>query len=175
MSLICVKRVNKMSVEDIARFIRTKSEKMKKEGGGKLHKKQTGQFRFLPAFLVGFLTEILSFIILKLRISIPAINFNKNAMGSAGVSSVGPFGFEDGIGTFPPFANWSFFLVINALVQKPVVEGDRVVIGNVMNCNFTIDHRYVDGDNCSKFTSAFKNVFEEPEKYMDITMKKEHG
>ncbi len=63
-------------------------------------------------------------------------------------------------------------LSANAIMKQPVVEGDKVVVGDIMNCNFVVDHRYVDGGNCSKLTATFKDIFAEPEKYMDSHMKK---
>lgn len=52
------------------------------------------------------------------------------------------------------------------------MEGDKVVVGECMNCNFVVDHRYVDGGKCSKLVPAFRRVFEHPEEYMDKHMKK---
>ena len=62
--------------------------------------------------------------------------------------------------------NGTFLLAINKAVKKPVVEGDKIVVGDVMQCNFVVDHRYVDGANCSKLIGIFHDVFENPEKYL---------
>lgn len=83
------------------------------------------------------------------------------------MTSIGSLGFEDATAPFTPFANWSVLLSANAITKQPVVEEDKVVVGRVMNCNFVVDHRYIDGGNCTKLMSVFKSVFEEPEKYMD--------
>lgn len=116
--------------------------------------------------MVGFLLELFSFIGFRLRIKLPMFSVDPNSLGSCCVTSIGSLGFEDATAPFSPFANWSFILSANAIAKQPVVEGDKVVVGNVMNCNFTVDHRYIDGGNCTKLTSVFKSVFEEPEKYM---------
>lgn len=41
-----------------------------------------------------------------------------------------------------------------------------------MNCNFVVDHRYVDGGKCTKLVPAFKRVFTNPEEFMSASMKK---
>jgi len=46
--------------------------------------------------------------------------------------------------------------------KAPVVEGDQIVVGEVMNTNIVADHRYVDGGKCTTLVPAFKRVFEEP-------------
>ena len=53
LAMVCVKGVDKMSVEEIADFIKSKTSKMKKSDGGEEHKKQTGSAKLLPAALVG--------------------------------------------------------------------------------------------------------------------------
>ena len=64
------------------------------------------------------------------------------------------------------------FASVNAAVKAPVVEGDKIVVGDVMNINFVVDHRYVDGGKCTKLIPALRRVFECPEEYMDVGMKK---
>lgn len=36
-----------------------------------------------------------------------------------------------------------------------------------MNCNFVVDHRYVDGAKAKGFVKIFRHVFENPELYID--------
>jgi pyruvate/2-oxoglutarate dehydrogenase complex dihydrolipoamide acyltransferase (E2) component len=57
-------------------------------------------------------------------------------------------------------------------MKAPVVENGKVVVGEVMNCNFVVDHRYIDGGRCTAVVPAFRRVFEHPEEYMDSHMKK---
>ena len=165
-----------MSVEDIASYLKEKTSKMKKSGGGEEHKKQTGFAKFLPACLVSVLIELTSFFTYKLGISVDSMKIKKRQFGAAYVTSLGSLGFEDAVAPFTGFLNAPILLAANATSKQPVVEGDKVVVGDVMNCNFIVDHRYIDGGNCSKLTSIFKSVFEEPEKYIknaNKEMKKE--
>ena len=58
-------------------------------------------------------------------------------------------------------------LAANAIVDQPVVEDGKVVVGKVMNCNFVVDHRYIDGGNVAGMENIFRKVFENPEKYLE--------
>ncbi len=60
----------------------------------------------------------------------------------------------------------SVIATINKVIKAPVVEKDEVKVGDVMNCNFAINHQYIDGGNITKVTSAFRRVFEHPEEYL---------
>lgn len=119
-------------------------------------------FKLVPTFLVSFLIDTLSFIANKLGIGFPNFKIEKHAFGAACVTSLGPLGFEDATAPFSGFTNCTMLLSANAVTKQPVVEGDNYVVGNVMNCNFVVDHRYIDGGNCTKLIGVFKNVFENP-------------
>ena len=158
-----------MSVQEIANHLKEKASKMKKSEGGDDHKKQTGVFKLFPAAIVAILIEVVSFLTYKLGLSFPSMKINKRAFGAAYITSLGSMGYEDAIAPFTGFLNATFLLASNAVTKQPVVEGDKIVIGNVMQCNFTVDHRYIDGANCSKLVKVFKDVFEEPEKYLNAS------
>ena len=53
----------------------------------------------------------------------------------------------------------TFIASINKAIKAPVVENDEIKVGEVMNCNFAINHQYVDGANITKVTEAFRRVF----------------
>ena len=171
LAMICIKGVDKMSVEDIADFIKTKTSKMKRSDGGEEHKKRTGPFKILPAFLVAFLIEVMSYVTNKIGLGIPAMRIEKHAFGAACITALGSLGYEDAIAPFTGFANCSFLLSSNAIAKQPVVEDGKVVVGDVMNCNFVVDHRYVDGGSCANMMRVFSEVFNNPNKFMSGQMK----
>lgn len=63
------------------------------------------------------------------------------------------------------------FVSVNACMKAPVVEGDKVVVGEIMNVNFAVDHRYIDGGKAKSLVPAFRHIFEHPEEYMDGQLK----
>ncbi len=68
--MVCIRGIDKMSVEDIASYLREKASKMKKSDGGEQHKSQMKPFKLVPAFIVSALIEIISFLANKLGVSI---------------------------------------------------------------------------------------------------------
>lgn len=89
----------------------------------------------------------MAFISNRLGISIPSLRVEKHALGAACVTSLGSLGFVDAFAPFTGFANNTMLLAANAIADQPVIEDGQVVVGKVMNCNFVVDHRYVDGGN----------------------------
>ena len=57
------------------------------------------------------------------------------------------------------YVSFTFVATINKAIKAPVVENDEIKVGEVMNCNFAINHQYVDGANITKVTEAFRRVF----------------
>lgn len=61
-----------------------------------------------------------------------------------------------------PLVNYpqSGMLTTEAIVKRPVVVEDSIVIRSVMNIAFTFDHRVLDGADASKFLSSLKKRLE---------------
>lgn len=53
-------------------------------------------------------------------------------------------------------------LAVGATVTKPVVDGDRIVVGQRMSLTLSCDHRVVDGAVGASFLSALRDVLEKP-------------
>jgi pyruvate dehydrogenase E2 component (dihydrolipoamide acetyltransferase) len=56
----------------------------------------------------------------------------------------------------PPIINYPEvgIMGVHAMKRKPVVKGDQIVIGDVMNLSFSFDHRIIDGDVGAGFASS---------------------
>lgn len=167
LAMVCVKEVDKKSIRDIGEFIKSKTSNMRKSNGGEEHRKQTGIAKFLPVCFISVFVEVVAFLTYKLGLNLTPFKIPKRGFGAAYITSLGPLGYEDGIAPFTGFLNASFLLAANAVAKKPVVEGDKIVVGDVMQCNFMVDHRYMDGANGTKVVTYFKEVFENPEKFLN--------
>ena len=76
------------------------------------------------------------------------------------ISNLGMFGIE----SFTSIINQpnSAILSIGAIVQKPIVKNNEVVVGNTMKLTLACDHRTVDGATGSLFLKTLKEDIENP-------------
>ncbi len=76
------------------------------------------------------------------------------------ISNLGMFGIE----SFTSIINQpnSAILSIGAIVQKPVIKNNEIVIGNTMKLTLACDHRTVDGATGSLFLKTLKEYIENP-------------
>jgi hypothetical protein len=96
-----IEGVDKMSLEDVGEYIKSKTSKIREsKGGDELHKKRTGPAKFLPVFILSLMTKIVTFITSTLGIDMSILGMKKNALGFGMVTSVGTLGFTDAIAPF---------------------------------------------------------------------------
>ena len=76
------------------------------------------------------------------------------------VSNLGMFGIE----SFTSIINQpnSAILSVGAIVEKPVVKNDQIVVGNTMKLTLACDHRTVDGAVGAQFLQTLKTFIENP-------------
>lgn len=85
---------------------------------------------------------------------------NQMMGGTFTISNLGMYGVKqfDAIINQPEVA----ILAVGAGEKQAVVDGDKLVVGNVMTCTLTADHRAVDGALAAEFLRSFKEFLEEP-------------
>lgn len=76
------------------------------------------------------------------------------------VSNLGMFGITE----FTSIINQpnSAILSVGAIVQKPVVKNNQIVIGNILKVTLACDHRTVDGAVGAQFLQTLKSYLENP-------------
>ncbi len=76
------------------------------------------------------------------------------------VSNLGMFGIQE----FTSIINQpnSAILSVGAIVQKPVVKGGNIVVGNTMKVTLACDHRTVDGATAAAFLQTLQAFLENP-------------
>jgi 2-oxoglutarate dehydrogenase E2 component (dihydrolipoamide succinyltransferase) len=60
----------------------------------------------------------------------------------------------------------SGILGMHKIQKRPIVDGDEIVIGNMMNVALTYDHRIVDGREAVTFLVRMKEMLEEPNRLL---------
>ena len=80
--------------------------------------------------------------------------------GTITVSNLGAYGIEQFCAIInPPQAA---ILAVGAIVKKPVVVGDHIVVGQRMNITLSGDHRVVDGAVAATYLGELKKLIEQP-------------
>lgn len=76
------------------------------------------------------------------------------------VSNLGMFGITE----FNSIINQpnSAILSVGAIVEKPVVKGGQIVVGNTMMLSLACDHRTIDGATGAQFLQTLKQFIENP-------------
>ena len=66
----------------------------------------------------------------------------------------------------PPIINYPEvgIMGVHAIKKKPIVRGDQIVIGEVMNLSFSFDHRIIDGDVGANFAQEIISYLQEPDR-----------
>lgn len=85
---------------------------------------------------------------------------NQMMGGTFTISNLGMYGVKqfDAIINLPEVA----ILAVGAGEKRPVVEGDKLVVGTVMTVTLSADHRAVDGALAAEFMRTVKGLLEEP-------------
>lgn len=76
------------------------------------------------------------------------------------ISNLGMFGIEEFTAIInPPDA---CILAVGAIVQKPVVKNNQIVVGNTMKLTLSCDHRIVDGAVGAQFLKTVRTYLQQP-------------
>jgi pyruvate dehydrogenase E2 component (dihydrolipoamide acetyltransferase) len=80
--------------------------------------------------------------------------------GTFTISNLGMYGVRefDAILNLPQVG----ILAVGAAEKRPVVEGDKLVVGTLMTITLTVDHRVVNGADAAEFLRTLKGLLEEP-------------
>jgi pyruvate dehydrogenase E2 component (dihydrolipoamide acetyltransferase) len=80
--------------------------------------------------------------------------------GTFTISNLGMYGVRefDAILNLPQVG----ILAVGAAEKRPVVEGDKLVVGTMMTVTLTADHRVVNGADAAEFLRTLKGLLEEP-------------
>ena len=80
--------------------------------------------------------------------------------GTFTVSNLGMFGIDNFVAIINPPETG--ILAVGAIVKKPVVRNDEIVIRSMMDITLSYDHRLVDGAGAAKFLKTLKEYIENP-------------
>ncbi len=113
----------------------------------------------LRMFMVGFADLLMH----GMNIWSPLLGFQRDAFGTAMLTSTGSLDIEFAIPRIYPQSRNVMMMAVGATREKPVVRNGQVVVGNQIKIVFTADHRIVDGLHAAQMLKEFQRCFEHPE------------
>lgn len=123
-------------------------------------KKSIGGF---PHPIRWFLVNLADFLMNGLNVWSPFLGLQRDAFGSAMLTSVGSLDIEFAIARIYPQSRNVMIASVGAVREKPVVRNGAVVVGKRIKVVFTGDHRIVDGLHAAHMLKEFQACFEKPE------------
>jgi pyruvate dehydrogenase E2 component (dihydrolipoamide acetyltransferase) len=76
------------------------------------------------------------------------------------ISNLGMFGVENFVAIINPPEG--AILAVGAIVEKPIVKNNQIVIGHTMKVTLSSDHRIIDGAVAARFLQDLKKIMENP-------------
>ena len=161
LSGVKVAMADTLSVEAIAKQIRERAAKIRARQDADFEKTK-GLLDRLPGLILGPLLHFVNLLQWTFNISPEFIGSPRDPFGSAFVTNVGVFGLTRAYAPFFPLGRPSMIITLGAVEVKPVVEGDKVVVGRVLHLNGTFDHRLVDGLHAGLLAKEIREILENP-------------
>lgn len=152
---------HKKSIEEIVDEFSARVQKVK-AGKDKELEGTRSTFKLIPFFLLNFLLKALSFLIYTLNLDLRWAGIPRDAFGSAMVTNVGSLGLEEAFVPLVPYSRVPLVVAVGALREEAVVENGKIVVGHVLRCFATIDHRVLDGMHAAHMAKTVKRIFEDP-------------
>jgi pyruvate/2-oxoglutarate dehydrogenase complex dihydrolipoamide acyltransferase (E2) component len=139
-----LKAVNRRSVRDLHREIRSVQGASEKAAGSRIMR----WFLFLPWFV----RRLFYWIVMRNP------QWVRKYSSSVLVSAVGMFTSGAGWGILMP--NFSLNILLGGIAEKPGVVEDRIEIREILHMTLSFDHDIVDGAPAARFTNELKELIE---------------
>jgi pyruvate dehydrogenase E2 component (dihydrolipoamide acetyltransferase) len=152
---------HKKSLEEIVDEFQARVEKVK-AGKDKELEGTRGTFKRIPYFLLNAFVSALSFFLYTLNLDLRWAGAPKDAFGSAMVTNIGSLGLEEAYVPLVPYSRVPLLIAVGAVQEEPVVEDGQIVVGKVLRCFATFDHRVLDGVHASRMSRTIRRAFEDP-------------
>lgn len=152
---------NRKSLVDMVEALERRVAKIRKREDEELEKTRQSM-GLVPYWFINRFLKILSWLLYGLNINLSWAGLPRDAFGGAIVTSIGSLGLQTAYVPLVPYTRVPIFVAPGAITRVPVVEGNEIVIGNILDINVTMDHRIVDGAHAAELAAAVRGVFDDP-------------
>ena len=129
--------------------------------------KGKGTIGMIPFMWMNVFLKLLGFFMYTLNIDLSFMGMPKDAFGGVTITNVGSLGLDIAYVPLVPYTNTPIFIAPGAVLEMPVVEDGKVVVGKVMSLNASFDHRFIDGFHAGILAKTVKEMMENPYEKFD--------
>jgi pyruvate dehydrogenase E2 component (dihydrolipoamide acetyltransferase) len=125
--------------------------------------KTRSTFKSIPAFMLGWILDIMSLFLYTLNIDMRAVGLPRDPFGSVMITNVGSLGLEEAYVPLVPYSKVPLLLALAALKEEAVVDHGVISVARVLRVCATFDHRVLDGMHAAKMAKTLQRIFADPE------------
>lgn len=163
LSGLTIRKADQKPLLDIAKEFRRVAERVR---AGKDEEKESTRktFKSLPGWLVGWVLDLIGFLLYTLNLDMRRFGLPKDPFGSVMVTNIGSLGLEEAYVPLVPYSRVPLLLAMGAVKKQAVVdeETDEVKIAQIMKIFATFDHRLLDGAHAATMAGTLKAMFADP-------------
>ena len=154
---------HKKSLEDIVDEFQARVDKVKAGKDTELEGTRS-TFKLIPYRLLNLFLDVLGFFVYELNLDMRWAGVPKDAFGSVMITNIGSLGLDDAYVPLVPYSRVPLLVAVGSVKDEAVVEDGKIVVGKILRCGATFDHRVLDGMHAAHMSKVMKRVFEDPEK-----------
>lgn len=156
-----IENCDKKTLEEIACELQGKCRLIRKKEDPQF-KKTMNVSKLLPSWALRFFLKLSSFLIYNLGLHLPKLGLPHDPFGSAMVTSVGMWNIPPGYAPLVPFSKCPLIVCVGTIAKKPWVIDDKIEVRPILDCQFTFDHRFMDGLSGARMSHYLKELMENP-------------
>lgn len=159
LSGVVIHEAEKKTLEQISDELIAKAHAIRADKDADFKRVKTS-FQFVPAFLMRYIMNTLSYILFTLNLDLRFIGMPKDPFGAVMITNIGSLGLEEGYVPLVPYSRVPLLLAIGKVTEVPVVENHQVVVGHSFRICTTFDHRFIDGIHGARMLKTLRHFLE---------------
>jgi pyruvate/2-oxoglutarate dehydrogenase complex dihydrolipoamide acyltransferase (E2) component len=124
-------------------------------------------FKRIPFGLLNGVLKLISFLSYTLNLDLRWMGVPRDPFGSVMITNIGSLGLEQAYVPLVPYSRVPLVVALGSVVDAPVVENGRLVVGKVMHVCVTFDHRVLDGTHAAEMAKIVREWMEQPFEHFD--------
>jgi pyruvate/2-oxoglutarate dehydrogenase complex dihydrolipoamide acyltransferase (E2) component len=156
-----IARADEKTVVEIAREVEERVERLRQRRDRQVERTKSVLDR-IPVGILGPFLRTMAYLTYDLDLDLSRLGMVKDEFGCAMVTNVGTFGITQAFAPLVPFSRTPIVVLVGEVLERPTVEGGRVVVRPMMNIGVTFDHRFMDGWHGGAMVQLFRAYLENP-------------